>query len=129
MRIRYRNLGCNKYPFLTTDLTPENFDEGVIEQMCEDDVKIFEIMNKLKEVFKNSEQRFDDKKLEFFTFDSDWNFTNAKMANKLYHGNGPFIINFKETPLKVYLNFLNIYIFYFFINKNSQVTINLIEFI
>jgi hypothetical protein len=58
--------------------------------------------NFLKEVFKNSEQRFDDKKLEFFTFDSDWNFTNAKMANKLYHGNGPFIINFKETPLKVY---------------------------
>ncbi len=47
---------CNKYPFLTTDLTPENFDEGVIEQMCEDDVKIFEIMNKLKEVFKNSDE-------------------------------------------------------------------------
>lgn len=47
---------CNKYPYLTSDLNAENFDIGTLEQMCEDDVKIFEMMNKLKEVFKNSEE-------------------------------------------------------------------------
>jgi len=59
-----------------------------------------------KDVFKNSEQKFDDKKLEFFSFDSDWSFSNAKMANKLYQGNGPYIINFKDTPVKVNIFFL-----------------------
>lgn len=47
---------CNKYPYITSEFTVDNFDEGVLEQMCEDDPKIFEMMNKLKEVFKNSEE-------------------------------------------------------------------------
>lgn len=53
------------------------------------------------EVFKSAEQKFDDKKLEFFSFDSEWKIGNPNNANKLYHGSGPFVINFRETPPKV----------------------------
>jgi len=54
-----------------------------------------------KEIFKNAEQKFDDKKLEFFTFDSEWKIGNPANAYKIYQGNGPCVINFKETPPKV----------------------------
>ena len=56
------------------------------------------------EIFKNTEQKFDDKKLEFFSFDSEWKIGNPNNTFKLYQGNGPCVINFKETPLKVKLN-------------------------
>ncbi len=54
-----------------------------------------------KEIFKNTEQKFDDKKLEFFTFDSEWKIGNPNNAYKIYQGNGPCVINFKETPARV----------------------------
>lgn len=54
-----------------------------------------------KEVFKNAEQKFDDKKLEFFSFDSEWKIGNPNNTFKLYQGNGPCVINFRETPAKV----------------------------
>jgi len=53
------------------------------------------------EVFKTSDQKFDDKKLEYFTFDSEWKIGNPNNAYKIYHGSGPCVINFRETPAKV----------------------------
>ena len=63
--------------------------------------------NFFKEIFKNSEQKFDDKKLEFFTFDSEWKVGNSNNANKIYHGTGPCVIVFKDTPEKVKFFFFN----------------------
>lgn len=60
-----------------------------------------------KEVFKNSEQKLNDQKLEFFTYSSTWKFGCVKVrsgeADKVYHGDGPIIIKFKDTPAKVIL--------------------------
>ncbi len=63
-----------------------------------------------KEIFKNAEQKFDDRKLEFFSFDSEWKIGNPNNTFKLYQGNGPCKINFKETPLKV----IQFFMFFFF---------------
>jgi hypothetical protein len=50
----------------------------------------------------NAEQKLNDKKLEFFTYDSHINLAIDKFdpnkANKIYHGPAPIIIKFKETP-------------------------------
>jgi hypothetical protein len=55
----------------------------------------------------NAEQKMNDKKLEFFTYDSHWNLAFDKFdtnkANKIYHGPTPIIIKFKETPKYVNL--------------------------
>ena len=60
---------------------------------------------KFREIFKNSEQKFNDQKLEFFTYTSTWKLGCLKVASsdaeKIYHGGTPIIINFKETPSKV----------------------------
>lgn len=57
------------------------------------------------EVFKNSEQKFNDQKLEFFTYESTWKMGISKVTSgdteKIYHGEGPIIIKFKDTPAKV----------------------------
>ena len=57
----------------------------------------------------NSEQRFDDKKLEFFTYESEVALGLENIcsghANKIYHGNGPVRIVFRKgVKDKVYLN-------------------------
>lgn len=46
---------CNKYPYLINDLNQQNFNEEVLNQMCEDDIKIFEFVQKLKDIFYNLE--------------------------------------------------------------------------
>lgn len=80
----------------------EMYEEKMKEKNYKKD-QVFKIKEEdfLKEVFKNCEQKFDDRKLEFFSFENDWNFSNAGSANKLYQGSGPFVIEFKETPAKV----------------------------
>ena len=49
----------------------------------------------------NCEQRFDDKKLEVFTFDSGFKTGLEQVirgyAKKIYHGRGPIEIKFVET--------------------------------
>ena len=49
----------------------------------------------------NCEQRFDDKKLEVFTFDNGFKTGLEKVikgyAKKIYHGRGPIEIKFVET--------------------------------
>lgn len=61
-------------------------------------------------------QSYNDRKLEFFTYTSGLSLAMEKVftgqANKLYHGEGPFMIIFKETPIyskedkenRIYLN-------------------------
>ena len=50
----------------------------------------------------NEKQRFDDKKLEVFTFDNGFKTGFEKViggfAKKIYHGRGPMEIKFLETP-------------------------------
>ena len=102
----WKNIG-DKFGLETHDekMKEKKYKKDEILKMKEEDF--------LKEIFKNSEQKFDDKKLEFFSFDNDWNFSNAKSANKLYHGSGPFVINFRDTPLKVnYFYFIFIFILF-----------------
>lgn len=57
-----------------------------------------------KEVIEG-EQSINDGKLEFLTFQSGVSFdiegTISGLAEKVYHGRGPVLINFKQTPLKV----------------------------
>ena len=57
---------------------------------------------KFRHVFRNSEQKLNDQKLEFFTYDSTWKLGSLKGTSrdveKVYHGEGPMIINFKDTP-------------------------------
>jgi len=51
------------------------------------------------------QQKFDDKKLEFFTYSNAMNVglehISPGNANKIYHGSCPVIISFKETPERV----------------------------
>ncbi len=74
----------------------------------ENDKKMFD------EVFKNSEQKMNDQKLEFFTYSSTWKLGCLKVsssnADKVYHGPAPVILNFKETPAKV--SIIEIYYIY-----------------
>jgi len=53
-------------------------------------------------MFSNSEQKVNDKKLEFLTYKSGFVMGLEKIvpgnADRIYHGEGPIIINFKETP-------------------------------
>ena len=71
-----------------------------------------------KEILKqyNSEQKYDDKIIEFFTYGSGLKLAMERFtsgfAQKLYQGKGPFILKFKSEPNdeeteylnKVYLN-------------------------
>lgn len=57
----------------------------------------------------SSEQKFDDKKLEFFTYESEVALGLENIysghANKIYHGQGPVRIVFRKgVKEKVYLN-------------------------
>ena len=57
-----------------------------------------------KELFLE-EQKLDDRKLEFFTYSNPFNVAlehiSTGHANKIYHGPGPVIIIFKDTPERV----------------------------
>jgi hypothetical protein len=57
-----------------------------------------------KEVLEG-EQSINDGKLEFVTFQSGVSYdiegTISGLAEKVYHGRGPVLINFKQTPSKV----------------------------
>ena len=59
-----------------------------------------------KEIYEG-EQSINDGKLEFFTFQSgasyDMEGILSGFAEKIYHGKGPVLIKFKETPSKVYI--------------------------
>ena len=78
-----------------------------------EDEKIYE--EKFKKM-ANQEQKLDDKQLEFFTFDSGMKTGLEKviggLAKKIYHGRGPILMKFKETPAlheedkknRIYLN-------------------------
>lgn len=46
---------CNKYPYLVNDLNQQNFNEEVLNQMMENDLKIFEYVQKLKDLYQNIE--------------------------------------------------------------------------
>jgi len=46
---------CNKYPYLVNDLNQQNFNEEVLNQMMENDLKIFEYIQKLKDIYQNIE--------------------------------------------------------------------------
>lgn len=71
---------------------------------------------KNKVISKFNEQRYDDKKIEFFTYESGISMALEKVArgqaNKVYQGEGPVLMTFKENPdtkeyaalNKVYLN-------------------------
>lgn len=71
---------------------------------------------KNKVISKFNEQRYDDKKIEFFTYESGISLALEKVArgqaNKVYQGEGPVLMTFKENPdtkeyaalNKVYLN-------------------------
>jgi len=52
-----------------------------------------------------SEQNYNDQKLEFFTYSSGFKLGFEKIftgrADKVYHGPGPILIKFKDTPEKV----------------------------
>ena len=62
-------------------------------------------LKEFKEVMEG-EQSINDGKLEFFTFQSGLSYDMENImsgfAEKVYHGKGPFLIKFKETPEKVY---------------------------
>ena len=53
-------------------------------------------------------QDYNDQKLEFFTYSSGIKIGFEKIktgqADKIHQGAGPFIIKFKPTPIKVYIN-------------------------
>ena len=56
------------------------------------------------------EQRFDDGKLEFFTYQNGMRIGLEKMfaggnAQRVYHGKGPFIIKFKKMTKQVEFEF------------------------
>ena len=56
-----------------------------------------------RQVFENFQtQKFDDKKLEFFTYDLGIEFGLEKvargLANRVYQGKGPFFFEFKKNP-------------------------------
>jgi len=56
-------------------------------------------------MFTNSEQKLNDQKLEFVSYKSSLSMGLEKIitgnADRIYHGGGPIIINFKETPALV----------------------------
>ena len=81
--------------------------------------------NKLKKM-ADEKQRFDDKKLEVFTFDNGFKTGFEKViggfAKKIYHGRGPMEIKFLETPKflendKIHRIYLNLDGEYFHIVK------------
>ena len=61
--------------------------------------------NRIEKKLSNSEQSMNDQKLEFFTYSSGFALGCEKLftgrADKVYHGPGPIMINFKDTPEKV----------------------------
>jgi hypothetical protein len=66
-----------------------------------------------KEILKqyNSEQKYDDKIIEFFTYGSGIKLAlerfNGGYAQKLYQGKGPFIFKFKSEPNYNEIEYLN----------------------
>lgn len=56
-------------------------------------------------LFKNAQQTYNDQKLEMYTYSSTWKFGCFKVtksdAEKVYHGEGPMMIKFKDTPPRV----------------------------
>jgi hypothetical protein len=59
----------------------------------------------LSDFMHESRQSYNDQKLEFFSYSSGLKLGFEKFstgqADKLYHGPGPILIKFKETPEKV----------------------------
>ena len=57
------------------------------------------------EKMADEKQKFDDKKLEVFTFDNGFKTGFEKViggfARKIYHGRGPMEIKFLDTPIKM----------------------------
>lgn len=52
------------------------------------------------DTFKAAYQSLNDQKLEFFAYYSLNDMKNANKS-KIFHGEGPFLIKFKATPLYV----------------------------
>ena len=89
--------------------------------------------NKLKKM-ADEKQRFDDKKLEVFTFDNGFKTGFEKViggfAKKIYHGRGPMEIKFLETPKflendKIHRIYLNLDGEYFHIVKPISMRLEL----
>lgn len=61
--------------------------------------------SKLKDSLISAVQKYNDQKLEFFTYSSGMKLGFEKisggLADKIYHGSGPMIITFKDTPERV----------------------------
>jgi hypothetical protein len=59
----------------------------------------------IEKKLSKSEQCMNDQKLEFFTYSSGFKLGCEKLftgrADKVYHGPGPILIKFKDTPEKV----------------------------
>lgn len=59
----------------------------------------------LENLLKDVEQSFNDQKLEFFTYSSGLKIGFEKIstgqADKVYHGPGPIVVKFKDTPERV----------------------------
>ena len=89
--------------------------------------------NKLKKM-ADEKQKFDDKKLEVFTFDNGFKTGFEKViggfAKKIYHGRGPMEIKFLETPKflendKIHRIYLNLDGEYFHIVKPISMRLEL----
>ena len=67
---------------------------------------------KIQKKLSISEQSMNDQKLEFFTYSSGFKLGCEKLftgrADKVYHGPGPILIKFKDTPEKVNFIFVKI---------------------
>lgn len=85
-------------------------------------------------ILEQSEQQFNDQKLEFFTWSSGIKVGFEKIitgqADKIYQGPGPIIITFKPTPEKNSLDkynrvYLNIDGEYYHVVKPTQLRVKL----
>lgn len=92
-------------------------------EVVEGDKVMKEDTKQISDNLKNMEQRYDDQKLEFFSYSSGlkvgWEKISSGQADKIYHGDGPILIQFKETPERVKFNLFSFRI----------LMINFIEFI
>jgi len=77
----------------------------------------------LETLLLNSLQKFNDQKLEFFTYESGLKIGFEKIltgqADKVYHGPGPIIVKFKDTPEIVIILYITYFIFIFRINRTN----------
>lgn len=84
----------NEYGLETFDPKISKDDKVAIEKKLKNDIEMF------NNAFGNSSQCFSDRKLEFYTYNSVIDIGNSQ-KDKIYHGEGPFLLKFKPTPFHV----------------------------